>query len=175
MEVELRNVAEITPYENNPRINDQAVAAVAASIREFGFRQPIVVDELFVIIVGDTRLKAALKLGLKQVPVHVAKGLTPEQIRAYRIADNQTNRLSDWDTDRLIAELKELEQGDYDLTLLGFSADDLEALLDDVCDGLTDPDEIPEPPEAAITEPGDLWLLGDHRLLCADAGEPEDV
>ena len=90
MKIELRNVAEIRPYENNPRLNDDAVDAVAASIREFGFRQPIVVDADGVIICGHTRWKAAQKLGLEKVPVHVAKDLTPEQIKAYRIADNQT-------------------------------------------------------------------------------------
>ena|SRR5205807_500530 len=92
MHVELRPLASIRPYERNPRVNDQAVDAVAASIREFGFRQPIVVDEDGVIVVGHTRYKAALKLGLENVPVHVATGLTPAQIKAYRIADNQTAR-----------------------------------------------------------------------------------
>ena len=85
MQVELRPIASIRPYENNPRVNDQAVDAVAASIREFGFRQPIVIDEAGVIVVGHTRYKAALKLGLETVPVHVAKGLTPAQLKAYRI------------------------------------------------------------------------------------------
>src|SRR5262249_7192815 len=103
MKIELRLLSEIKPYPGNPRFNDDAVAAVAASIRAFGFRQPVVVDEAGIIIVGHTRYKAALSLGLRKVPVHVAKGLTPEQIKAYRIADNQTNRLSDWDTDRLVA------------------------------------------------------------------------
>src|SRR5262249_59708224 len=99
MHVELRPLASIKPYEKNPRMNDAAVDAVAASIRSFGFRQPVVVDEQDVIIVGHTRYKAALKLGLAEVPVHVARGLTPEQARAYRIADNQTATLSQWDED----------------------------------------------------------------------------
>jgi ParB-like chromosome segregation protein Spo0J len=99
MNVELRNIATIRPYPGNPRHNDAAVDAVAASIRAFGFRQPIVVDEQGVIIVGHTRYKAALKLGLKEVPVHVAAGLSPAQIKAYRLADNQTTTLSDWDND----------------------------------------------------------------------------
>src|SRR5579885_1932346 len=96
MIVELRNLADITPYAGNPRHNDAAVDAVAASIREFGFRQPIVVDEQGVIIVGHTRYKAALKLGLQAVPVHVAHGLSPAQAKAYRIADNQAATLSQW-------------------------------------------------------------------------------
>src|SRR6516165_224262 len=99
MRVELRPLSSIKPYENNPRVNDPGVDAVAASIKEFGFRQPIVVDEHDVIIVGHTRYKAALKLGLETVPVHVAKGLSPVQVKAYRLADNQTATLSDWDND----------------------------------------------------------------------------
>ena len=90
MNIELRPLADITPYEKNPRINDAAVDAVARSIEEFGFRQPIVVDEEGVVVVGHTRLKAAMRLGLERVPVHVATGLTPEQAKAYRIADNAT-------------------------------------------------------------------------------------
>src|SRR5215471_14243158 len=125
MQIELRPVGSIRPYENNPRINDQAIDAVAASIREFGFRQPIVVDADGVIIVGHVRYKAALKLGLKKVPVHVAKDLTPEQIRAYRIADNKTADLSDWNYDLLPIELVELQSMDYDLGLLGFNQDEL--------------------------------------------------
>src|SRR5262245_27249074 len=109
MQVELRAITSIQPYTNNPRHNDPAVDAVAASIREFGFRQPIVVDEQDVIIVGHTRYKAALKLGLEQVPVHVATGLSPAQAKAYRLADNQTATLSCWDDDRLPIELADLQ------------------------------------------------------------------
>lgn len=121
MKIELRRLADIRPYENNPRANDAAIAAVAASIREFGFRQPIVVDTDGVIVVGHTRWKAAQKLGLEQVPVHVATDLTPEQAKAYRIADNQTSTLSDWDFDRLAAELVALQDLNFDLNLVGFS------------------------------------------------------
>src|SRR3989440_10938448 len=110
MQVEMRPITSIRPYDNNPRVNDPAVDAVARSIQEFGFRQPIVVDEAGVIIVGHTRYKAALKLGLSAVPVHVAVGLTPEQAKAYRIADNQTAQLSGRDLDRLPDELLELHQ-----------------------------------------------------------------
>lgn len=176
MKVTLRPITEIVPYENNPRLNDDAVAAVATSIREFGFRQPIVVDKDNVIIAGHTRYKAAMQLGLKKVPVHVATDLTPEQIKAYRIADNRTGELAEWNYDLLPIELGELQACDYDLGLLGFGEDDLAKLLDPgVKDGLTDPDEVPEPPDEAITQPGDLWILGDHRLLCGDSGNSEDV
>ena len=176
MKIELKNIADVKPYPNNPRINDDAVDAVVASIREFGFRQPIVVDTELVIVCGHTRYKAALKLGLQKVPVHVAKDLTPEQIKAYRIADNKTAELAEWNYDLLPIELGELQASDYDLGLLGFDQDELAKLLDPgVKDGLTDPDEVPEPPDEATTKPGDLWILGDHRLLCGDSGNPDHV
>jgi ParB-like chromosome segregation protein Spo0J len=125
MNVELRPLAEIKPYEKNPRMNDAAVDAVAESIRRFGFRQPIVVDGDGVIVCGHTRWKAAQKLGLEQVPVHVAKDLTPEQIRAYRIADNKTAELAEWNMELLPIELAELQGAGIDWSLLGFDADDL--------------------------------------------------
>jgi DNA modification methylase len=176
MDIELRNIDDIRPYEGNPRQNDQAVEAVAASLREFGFRQPIVVDEAGVIIVGHTRWKAAKKLGLAKVPVHVARDLSAEQIKAYRIADNQTATLSEWNYELLPIELKDLQAADFNMELLGFDAEDLAKLLDGgVQDGLTDPDEVPAPPDEAITRPGDLWILGNHRLLCGDSGKAEDV
>jgi DNA modification methylase len=174
--VELRHIGEIKPYYRNPRANDQAVEAVAASIREFGWRQPIVVDGRGVIIVGDTRYKAALKLGLTQSPVHVATDLTPAQIKAYRIADNKTAELADWDHDRLVQELAELEEMAFDLDLIGFAPEDLQELRGmEMAPGLTDPDDVPEPPEAAVTRTGDLYILGDHRLLCGDSSRSEDV
>jgi DNA modification methylase len=176
MEVEMRPVGSIKPYENNPRDNDAGVDAVAASIRAWGFRQPIVVDEEGVIIVGHTRYKAALKLGLAEVPVHVARGLTPEQARAYRIADNQTAALSRWDEDRLPLELMALQSADFDLSMLGFPDEELARLLaPEPNEGQVDPDEVPEPPDEPTTRPGDLWLLGRHRLLCGDSSKAEDV
>ena len=176
MKIVMRPLSDIRPYYANPRINDQAVDAVARSIREFGFRQPLVVDGDGVIIVGHTRYKAALKLGLQVVPVHVAVGLTPAQIKAYRIADNQTASLSQWNPELLPVELAELQQMDFDLALTGFSADDLVRLMEPGGSaGLTDPDAIPEPPEKAITQPGDLIVLGSHRLLCGDSSKAEDV
>jgi DNA modification methylase len=176
MKVELWKITDVKPYPSNPRQNDDAVDAVAASLREFGFRQPIVVDADGVIVCGHTRYKAALKLGLEKVPVHVATDLTPEQIRAYRIADNQTASLATWDYDLLPIELAGLKEANYDLGLLGFDADELAKLLDPTLkDGLTDPDEVPEPPDAATTQPGDLWVLGEHRLLCGDSSKPADV
>ena len=176
MKIEPRKLADIRPYENNPRHNDDAVDAVVASIREFGFRQPIVIDSEGVIVCGHTRYKAAQKMGLEKVPVHVAKDLSPEQIKAYRIADNKTADLAEWDYDLLPIELGELQACDYDLELLGFDAEELAKLLNpDVVDGLTDPDDVPEPPDDPVTQTGDLWILGNHRLLCGDSSKPEDV
>ncbi|HEY7309274.1 MAG TPA: DNA modification methylase [Gemmataceae bacterium] len=176
MDVEMRSVASIKPYENNPRQNDAGVEATAASIRAFGWRQPIVVDEQDVILAGHTRFKAALKLGLDRVPVHVAVGLTPAEAKAYRIADNQTATLSQWDDDKLPLELAQLQGMDFDLSLTGFSGDELLRLLgSETNEGRTDPDAVPEPPDEPITQPGDLWLLGKNRLLCGDSSKPEDV
>ncbi|HTU18558.1 MAG TPA: DNA modification methylase [Gemmataceae bacterium] len=176
MHVEMRKVADIKPYPHNPRHNDHAVEAVAASIREFGFRQPLVLDEDSVIVVGSTRYKAALQLGLDEVPVHIASGLTPAQLRAYRITDNKTAEIADWDYDLLVQEIAQLQQADFDLDVTGFSAEDLQALFpSEVASGLTDADDIPQPLDEPETRAGDLWLLGEHRLLCGDASRAEDV
>jgi len=178
MKVVQKNIAEITPYENNPRQNDGAVEAVAESLRQFGFRQPIVVDEQGVIVCGHTRYKAAQMLELKRVPVHVATDLSPEQIRAYRITDNKTGELATWDMDLLPIEIAELQEAGIDWSLLGFDADDLARIMageEGVAEGLTDPDDVPEPPDDPITQPGDLWVLGNHRLLCGDSSSTADL
>lgn len=180
MQILLRSVDSLTPYDNNPRLNDDAVATVAESIRLFGFRQPIVIDVAGVIVIGHTRWRAAKHLGLAEVPVHVAGGLTPDQIRALRIADNKTGEIAEWDLEKLGIELKALDGSDLDLDLaaLGFDQDELARLLDPgVSNGLTDPDDVPAVPDAGhtLTQPGDLWLLGEHRLLCGDCAETELV
>jgi len=176
MQVELRSIESIRPYEQNPRQNDQAVEAVAKSLREFGFRQPIVVDAEGIIICGHTRYKAAQKLGLKQVPVHVAKDLTPAQIKAYRIADNQTATLAEWNYELLPLEIRDLQGMDFDLSLLGFDETALAELLAPAGnEGLTDPDAVPLPPDEAVTQRGDIWICGSHRVMCGDAGSAEDV
>jgi DNA modification methylase len=176
MHVEPWPISRLKPYANNPRDNDAAVDAVAASLQAFGFRQPIVVDEDGVIIVGHTRYKAARKLGMTEVPVHVARGLTPEQARAYRIADNQTATLATWDEDKLPLELVALQEAEFDLSLTGFPEDELLRLLTaPPAEPLSDPDEVPDPPADPITKTGDLWVLGRHRLLCGDATRPDDL
>lgn len=175
MEVEFRATEQIKPYLQNPRKNDAAVDAVARSIEEFGFRQPIVVDSEGTVVVGHTRLKAAQQLGLSKVPVHVAD-LSPEKAKAYRLADNQTNTLSDWDIDQLVIEIKDLEAIDFDLSLLGFSQEQLNEMLSPpINEGLCDPDDVPAPPDEATTKLGDIWLLGNHRLMCGDSGSPEHL
>src|SRR5262245_21752432 len=117
MRIALWKLSDVKPYAGNPRLNEGAVTAVATSIREFGFRQPIVVDRHGVIVVGHTRYRAAQQLGLERVPVHVARDLSPAQLKAYRIADNKTSDLSDWDFDLLPLELNDLKQADFDLSL----------------------------------------------------------
>ncbi|KAA1258305.1 Modification methylase DpnIIB [Rubripirellula obstinata] len=176
MQVEMWTLDRIKPYENNPRLNDDAVDAVIHSINEFGFRQPIVVDTDGVIIVGHTRFKAAMKIGLAEVPVHVAVDMEPEAVRAYRIADNRTGENAEWDYDLLPLEIGALQDVGFDCEMLGFDSDELAKLLNPGVDqGLTDPDEVPEPPDDAITQPGDVWILGDHRLMCGDSSKPEDL
>jgi DNA modification methylase len=148
---------------------------VAASIAEYGWRQLIVVDPDGVIVVGHTRLLAAKRLGLTEVPVHVATDLTTQQIKAYRLADNRTAEESSWDLELLPLEIAELADLGYDLGVLGFNADELAKLTFTPTEGLTDPDEVPEPADEAVTQRGDLWLLGEHCLLCGDATKAADV
>jgi len=123
-----RPIADVLPYAGNPRKNDTAVSKVAASLREFGWRQPIVVDDTLTVIAGHTRLLAARSLGMTTVPVHVAKGLTAAQVRAYRLADNRTAQEAEWDNDLLALELGALADQKFDLSLTGFDADELSAL-----------------------------------------------
>lgn len=169
---------QIIPYARNPRNNAEAVATVAASIQEFGWRQPIVVDEDRVVLAGHTRLEAARKLGFKSAPVHIAKGLTANQARAFRIMDNRSGENAEWDNDLLNLELADLLEANFDLSLTGFTDDELNALvtsLEDGSDPQSDEDDVPEAPEDPISRPGDLWILGHHRLLCGDSTVVTDV
>ncbi len=152
-------INKIIPYENNPRINDEAVDVVADSINEFGFRQPIVVDKKNVVICGHTRLKAAKKLGLQTVPVHVAD-LPEEKVKALRIADNQSASLAEWDSMLLPLEISELQNMDYDLSHLGFNEDELAELLASVnTDDETDTNV--EPTELESVKPEALQIIQD--------------
>ncbi len=170
-------LGQIIPYARNPRQNEKAIATVAASIAEFGWRQPIVVDENMVILAGHTRLAAAQQLGLKSAPVHIAKGLSEAQAQAFRIMDNRSAENAEWMEDLLSLELSDLLDADYDLELTGFTDEELNSLLSGL-DDETDTegeDDIPEPPEDPVSRPGDLWILGNHRLLCGDATVATDV
>ena len=159
------SLAALIPYARNPRHNENAVDKVAASIKEFGFRQPIVVDTENVIIAGHTRYLAAQKLGIDTVPVHVAEGLTDQQVKAYRIADNRVSQEAEWDYDMLKLELPEIGE-----LFTGFDQDEIDLLLaPEPTEGLTDEDAVPEIPEKPITVEGDIWILGNHRLMCGDS------
>lgn len=173
MRVQQWPVDRPVPYKNNPRkITDAAIAKVVASIREFGFQQPIVVDAKGIVIVGHTRLAAAKTLGLKTVPVVVAD-MPATKAKAYRIADNRTNQESGWDDDLLKIEFSELAGLDIDLSLTAFDPSEIDAVMRG--GGLTDPDEVPEAPVTPVSRIGDLWVLGKHRLLCGDSTKAEDV
>jgi DNA modification methylase len=176
MLIEMWPISRPKPFPGNPRLNDGAVESVAESIKIFGWRQPIVVDETETIIVGHTRLKAAHRLGLTEVPVHIARDLSPDQVRAYRLADNKLAELAEWNMELLPIELGQLQSADFDLGLIGFDQDELAKILGgELNEGQCDPDDVPLPPDEAVTKPGDLWILGDHRLLCGDSSKPEDV
>ena len=169
----------LKPYAKNAKMHgaDQ-VAKIAASMAEFGWTVPCLVSDDGELIAGHGRVLAAEKLGLKDAPVIVLGHLTDEQRRAYRIADNKLTELGEWDEAVLSGELQLLAAEDFDLSLLGITDEDLDALLQDpdVGDGATEgEDDIPEPPEDPVSRPGDLWLLGKHRLLCGDATVATDV
>ena len=165
-------IESIIRFARNARkIPPQAVDKVAASIKEFGWRVPIVVDKDGVIICGHTRLLAARKLGLQEAPVHVADNLTPAQVRAYRLLDNRSHEETSWDEDLLGLELLDLKGMGVDLDLTGFNTDEIDEYLARAERGAwrTDEDAVPEVPEVAVSAAGDLWVLGPHRLLCGDA------
>lgn len=165
------------PYARNARkISDKAVDKIAASIKEFGWQQPIVVDRDGVIIAGHTRLQAARKLQLTAVPVHVAKDLTDGQVKAYRLMDNRSHQETEWDFDLLGPEIADLQAMSVDLALTGFDATEIDKLLEpEPVLGLTDEDDAPELADQVIAAPGDLWILGNHRLMCGDSVVLTDV
>jgi site-specific DNA-methyltransferase (adenine-specific) len=173
---ELWPIEKITPYARNSRTHsDEQVAQIAASIREWGWTNPVLVDEDGGLIAGHGRLLAARKLGLSQIPTMVAKGWSEAQKKAYVIADNKLALNAGWDLELLAVELGDLQGFDFDLLLTGFSDDELSKLLAEKAEGNTDPDEIPEPPATPVTKPGDLWLMGKHRLLCGDSTGVDDM
>lgn len=169
-------IEKITPYARNSRTHsDEQVSQIAASIREWGWTNPILVDEDGGLIAGHGRLLAARKLGLTQIPTMVAKGWSEAQKKAYIIADNKLALNAGWDLELLAVELGDLQGFDFDLMLTGFSDDELGKLLAEKTEGNTDPDEIPEVPIDPIAKPGDVWLLGKHRLVCGDSTDADTV
>lgn len=169
------NINDIVPYENNPRNNDAAVDAVANSIKEFGFKVPIIIDKNNVIVAGHTRLKAAQKLGLEEVPVIIADDLTDDQIKAFRLADNKVGELAEWDFTKLE---KELEMLDFDMGDFGFDMKELLKEFDEnkeVVEDDFDTEEAIKKIDEPITQLGDIWLFGEHRLMCGDSTDALNV
>ena len=164
-------VSSLNGYDKNPRKNDAVVARMVESIKEFGFRIPVVAKSDGSVIDGHLRLKAAQRIGMKSVPVVLADELTEAQVKAFRLLANRSANWADWDNDLLRQELADLKDMDFDLSLTGFDADEISSMLDLPLDvgGLTDPDEVPDPPVVPVTKPGDVWLLGKHRLMCGDS------
>ena len=176
--IEIWPVEKLVPYARNPRTHSEAqVARIAASIVEFGFVNPVLVDSDAGIIAGHGRLLAAKKLRLTQVPVIVLDHLSPAQRRAYLLADNKLAEQAGWDEELLRVELKALELEDFDLGVIGFSDEELKDLFEETgaSTGLTDEDAAPEVPARPVSRVGDLWLLGQHRVLCGDATDAEAV
>ena len=168
MQIVSLKIEDLNPYKNNPRINDEAVRYVASSIKEFGFKVPVIVDENYVIVAGHTRVKAAKQLGIKEVPCIIADDLTPEQIKAFRLADNRVAEIAEWDVELLQAELQDLKL-DFDMFDFGFNEDDESD--EEVEEDNYDP-EVPQKPKSKY---GQVYQLGKHRLMCGDSTLENDV
>ena len=174
--MKIAQVSEIIPYFRNAREHsDSQISQIVASIRQFGFTNPLLIDEHNSLIAGHGRLEAARRLGMPQLPAIVVEGLSDAQKAALRIADNKLALNASWDDDLLRAELADLRDVGFDLALTGFAEDELGSLFADRTAGLTDPDDVPEPPAEPLTQSGDVWLLGRHRLVCGDATSEVDV
>lgn len=168
--VEQWPIGKLIPYARNPRKNDEQVDRMVSAIKEFGFRIPIVARSDGSVVDGHLRLKAARKMGMSEVPVALADELTPSQVKAFRLLANQSANWAEWDTDLLKLELEELKADGYDMELTGFDEGALLELTEDSGKGLKDQDDVPsvEDGEDIISKPGDIWILGDHRLMCGD-------
>jgi len=171
LSINYRKSGDLIPYINNSRTHsEQQVQQVASSIKEFGFTNPILIDEGDGIIAGHGRLMAAQKLGLDEVPTITLKGLTEAQRKAYVIADNQLAMNADWDLDALKVEVERLTELDFEIDLLGFYEDMLAGLMEEEpAEGLTDEDDVPDLEDDPVTVEGDVWILGNHRLMCGDS------
>jgi len=175
------NLGDIKPYKQNPRNNDAAVKAVAESIKRFGFKVPIVLDKVNKIVAGHTRLRAAIELGMSTVPCLIADDLSDAEIKAFRLADNKTAELAEWDLELLSLELEELSHLDLNFSMqeFGFELEDGSTTTDaangDVQEDDFDADAAMAQIETPISQQGDLWILGKHRLMCGDSTSPDDV
>ena len=174
--IELK-LEEIKPYPNNPRVNEGAVESLANIIKELGFRNPILLNKDYVIIEGHTRWEACKRLGMEKIPCIIENDLSEEQEKALRIADNKVAEIAEWDEDKLKVEMKLLQEAGFDLSLLAFHDDELDALLGGETNlvGETEPDAAPEVPDVAVSRAGEIYELGPHRLLCGDSTKAEDV
>lgn len=176
LEVTYRPIESLIPYARNSRTHSDAqVAQIAASIKEFGWTNPVLIDAEGGIIAGHGRIMAGRKLGITEAPCIVLDGLTEAQRRAYVIADNKLALNAGWDIDLLKIELGDLKALDFDLSLTGFDPGELGNLLADKTDGLTDEDAVPETPARAVTVLGDVWVLGKHRVMCGDSTSVDAV
>lgn len=170
MQIEQTATTDLIPYVSNSRTHSEGqVAQIAASIKEFGFNNPVLVDKEKGIIAGHGRVLAARKLGMDKVPTVELSHLTETQRKAYIIADNKLALNADWDMEMLSLEMGGLDQEGFDLSLIGFNEDELANIFVETTEGLTDPDEVPEVPDDPITKTGDVWVLGKHRLMCGDS------
>ena len=178
MNIEKIDISVLIPYARNARTHsDEQIAQIAGSIKEFGFNNPVLIDKDNGVIAGHGRLAAARKLGLKEVPCIRLEHLTETQRKAYILADNRIALNSGWEAELLSLELSELLDGGVNLESLGFDADEIDALLNKIepTEGLTDEDATPEVPEEPVTKPGDVWILGKHRLMCGDSTSVDAV
>lgn len=168
-----KDIDELIPYENNARINDAAIDVVANSINDFGFKNPCIIDKNNVLIAGHTRVAACKKLGIKEIPCIVAEDLTDEQIKAFRIADNSSAQVAEWDMDKLMAELQDI---DYDMAKYGL-AEQMEQIAEQIANsGEVQEDNYEMPKDIQIRiKTGEVWKLGNHRLMCGDSTNQDDV
>jgi hypothetical protein len=175
--IEFWPIERLIPYVKNARLHTEAdISKLVDSLRRWGWTNPVLVDEHGMLIAGHGRVRAAAKLGLTSIPVIIARGWSEEEKRGYRLADNELAARASWDPELLRTELQELGFADFDLRLIGFEPDQLETILAGLgTSGLTDPDSVPEVPDHPVTRPGDIWLLGDHRVGCGDSTNAADV
>ena len=177
MEITPKKLTDLEPYARNSRTHSpEQVAQLVASIREFGWTNPVLIDEHGGVIAGHGRIMAARQLGMDEVPCIILAGLTQAQKRAYVIADNKLALGAGWDEEMLRLELEDLKNLDFDMTLTGFSISEIDSIFSPTENsGRTDPDETPDLREEVVSAPGDVWILGRHRIMCGDSTSQHDV